>query len=363
MTEREVDVAIIGGGQAGLATAYHLRRAGIDFVILDGEAAPGGAWRHGWDSLRLFSPAAYSSLPGWPMPPSGDEYPSRDAVIEYLTRYEQRYALPVERPVQVGAVMDDGDRLRIETDNGPWRARAVVLATGTWRRPHIPHYPGQELFEGQQLHSARYSRPAPFTGQQVLVVGGGNSGAQLQAELSLVARSVWVTERPPVFLPDDVDGRVLFQRATARIKAFQEGREHDAPPTGLGDIVMVAPVKAARDRGDLGSVRPFTHFTRTGVVWADGTQTDIDAVIWCTGFRPALDPVSRLGLIETDGTVALDGTCCRRNPKLWFVGYGGWSGPGSATLIGVGRSARDTASRIAAALTGPASGGTRPIIS
>lgn len=348
-----VDVAIIGGGQAGLATAYHLRRAEIEFVILDGETAPGGAWRHGWDSLRLFSPAGYSSLPGWPMPPGADDYPSRDAVIDYLTRYEQRYTLPVQRPVQVQGVGDAGDRLRIDTDKGVWLARAAVMATGTWRHPHIPHFPGQELFTGTQLHSAHYCKPDPFAGQRLLVVGGGNSGAQVQAELSQVAHSTWVTERPPVFLPDDVDGRVLFQRATARIKAFQEGRAPDAPPGGLGDIVMVAPVKAARDRGDLGNVRPFARFTATGVVWADGTETDIDAIIWCTGFRPALSPVAGLRLIEPDGTVALDGTRCRRDPRLWFVGYGTWSGPGSATLIGVGRSARDTAADIAAALTAP----------
>lgn len=353
MMDRQVDVAIIGGGQAGLATTYHLRRAAIDFVILDGEAEPGGAWRHGWDSLRLFSPPAYSSLPGWPMPPGGGEYPSRDTVIDYLTRYEQRYTLPVERPVQVREIVDTGDRLRIDTDQGVWHAKAVVMATGTWRHPHIPHYPWQELFEGRQLHSAQYSRPDPFAGHRVLVVGGGNSGAQLQAELSQVAHSTWVTERPPVFLADDVDGRVLFQRATARIKAFQEGGEPGEPPGGLGDIVMVAPVKAARDRGDLGSVRPFTHFTRTGVVWADGTETEIDAVIWCTGFRPALSPLAGLGLIEPDGTVALNGTRCRRDPRLWFVGYGTWSGPGSATLIGVGRSARDTAADIATTLTAP----------
>lgn len=351
MTGQEVDVVIVGGGQAGLATAYHLRRSSIDFVILDGEAAPGGAWRHAWDSLRLFSPAAYSSLPGWPMPPGGDDYPSRDAVIDYLTRYEQRYALPVHRPVHVQTIVDGGDRLRIETDKGVWQARAVTMTTGTWRHPHIPPYPGQELFQGQQIHSAHYRGPERFAGQRVLVVGGGNSGAQLQAELSLVADATWVTEHPPVFLPDEVDGRVLFQRATARIKAFQEGRAPDAPPGGLGDIVMVAPVKAARDRGNLGSVRPFARFTRTGVLWADGTETDIDTVIWCTGFRPALDPVAGLGLIEADGTVALDGTRCHRNPKLWFVGYGTWTGPGSATLIGVGRSARDSAAQITAALT------------
>ena len=153
-----------------------------------------------------------------------------------------------------------------------------------------------------------------------------------------------------MFLPDDVDGRVLFDRATARIKAIQEGREDDAPVGGLGDIVMVPPVVDARARGVLHSVRPFRGFTETGVVWRDGAETRIDAVIWCTGFRPALEHVAGLGLVGADGTVELDGTRAVGEPRLWFVGYGGWTGPASATLIGVGRSARETVRRISGEL-------------
>ena len=252
-------VAIIGGGQAGLAVAYYLRRAGLDFRIFDAGDGPGGAWVHGWDSLRLFSPAAYSSLPGWPMPPAArDGYPTRDEVIDYLTRYEARYGFPVERPKAVAAVERDGAHLRLRFADGETRtAQAVVSATGTWGAPVVPGYPGSEGFGGTQLHSAHYRSPEPFRGMRVLVVGGGNSGAQILAELSLVADATWVTLDDPVFLPDDVDGRVLFERASARVR----GDFSEAATTTLGDIVMVPPVKEARDRGVLQAVRPFARFT------------------------------------------------------------------------------------------------------
>ena len=123
---------MIGGGQAGLAAGYHLRRQGLDFVILDGQGAAGGAWRHAWDSLYLFSPAAFSSLPGRLMPAqSGEEYPDAGHVVDCLADYEQRYGLPVQRLARVHAVRRDGERLRVETNAGAWSARAVVSATGT----------------------------------------------------------------------------------------------------------------------------------------------------------------------------------------------------------------------------------------
>jgi putative flavoprotein involved in K+ transport len=346
------DVIVIGGGQAGLAAGYFLRRTGLRYVILDGEPAPGGAWRHGWDSLRLFSPAQWSSLPGWPMPPRDDgAYPTRDDVIAYLTAYQDHYALPVVRPAEVDLIHRDGEHLVVETCPGAWRARAVISATGTWRAPFWPDYPDQALFKGLQIHSAQYRRPEPFQGKRVLVVGGGNSGAQILAEVSAVAETTWVTPQAPTFLPDEVDGRVLFERATARWKA-QQGIGVDAPPPGgLGDIVMVEPVKAARARGVLTTVRPFSRFTTDGVVWPDGQESKVDAVIWCTGFRPALRHLTGLDVIEPTGRVAVDGTRSVKEPRLWLVGYGEWTGFASATLTGVMRSARDTVQQVAEALT------------
>lgn len=143
---RQRDVLIIGGGQAGPAVGYFLRRSGLSFSILDGEDGPGGAWTHAWSSLTLFSPAQWSSLPGWPMPAGDHVYPQREEVVAYLSQYEERYQLPVERPVQVTAVHSTPDHLSVETDRGEWTARAVVSATGTWRAPFIPDYPNQALF-------------------------------------------------------------------------------------------------------------------------------------------------------------------------------------------------------------------------
>src|SRR5690606_629341 len=203
-------------------------------------------------------------------------YPTRAEAITYLSRDEERYELPVKRPVRVTAVRRAEERLRVETDQGDWLAAAVVSATGTWEKPYLPHYPGRERFEGIQLHSAHYRSPEPFRGKRVLVVGGGNSGAQILAEVGRVANATWVTLREPTFLPDHVDGRYLFDQATAHYRALQEGRP--APePASLGDIVMVAPVREARDRGMLRSVRPFERFTATGVVWPDGREERIDA--------------------------------------------------------------------------------------
>ncbi len=350
----DVDVAIVGGGQAGLATGYFLRRTQLSFVILDGEAAPGGAWRHAWPSLRLFSPAQWSSLPGWPMPATAEAYPSREQVIDYLARYEARYALPVRRPVEVTSLAATSDRLELRSDQGTWRARAVVSASGTWRAPHSPSYPDQALFAGRQIHSAAYSGPDSFAGQTVLIVGGGNSGAQILAELSMVAKTIWVTEREPVFLPDEVDGRVLFERATARWKAQQGTGPGGVPPGGLGDIVMIPAVREARSRGVLTAVRSFTRFTGDGVVWRGGEDSRIDAVIWCTGFRPALTHLASLGVLNAEGRVDVEGTRSIREPRLWLVGYGEWTGFASATLIGVMRGARQTAQEIDAALSNSA---------
>lgn len=226
----------------------------------------------------------------------------------------------------------------------------MISATGTWRAPYWPAYPGQEMFQGLQIHSARYQSPVSFAGQRVLVVGGGNSGAQILAEVSEVAETTWVTPTPPSFLPDDVDGRVLFERATARWQA-QQGVGVDAPPPGgLGDIVMVAPVKAARMRGVLNAVRPFSRFTPTGVVWPDGRESEVDAVIWCTGFRPALQHLAGLGVLEVEGRVAVEGTRSVKEPRLWLVGYGEWTGFASATLTGVMRTARETVRQVAEVL-------------
>lgn len=169
---------------------YYLRRAGLAFELLDDQPGPGGAWPHGWGLLRLFSPADASSLPGWLIPRPADQgFLARDTVIDYLAQYEQRYALPVRRPMRVATVRRSGRGFAVQTGAGTWQARAVVCATDSWYNPSVPAYPGQADFGGVQLHSAYYQEAISFTGLRVLVVGGGDSGAQVLAEVSRVART------------------------------------------------------------------------------------------------------------------------------------------------------------------------------
>ncbi|WP_030552602.1 ArsO family NAD(P)H-dependent flavin-containing monooxygenase [Streptomyces exfoliatus] len=350
---RTADVVVIGGGQAGLAAGYHLRRLGLDFVVLDAQSAPGGAWRHTWDSLHLFSPAAYSSLPGRLMPPQpGETYPDASHVVSYLTDYEQRYELPVVRPVRVEAVHRDGEFLRVEADAGTWRARTVISATGTWWRPFVPAVPGRSEFRGRQLHTVEYGRPADLAGERVIVVGGGNSGAQIAADLAYDTDLTWVTLREPRYLADDIDGRALFDHATARRRALDEGRTDNGGVASLGDIVAVPPVREARDAGRLKAQPMFARLTATGVEWDDGNRADADTIVWCTGFRPALSHLAPLGLRGPRGHVPTAGTRAVGEPRLHLLGYGDWTGPASATLIGVGRPAREAAREIARLLHG-----------
>jgi cation diffusion facilitator CzcD-associated flavoprotein CzcO len=353
----DLDVAVIGGGQSSLAVGYYLRRAALRYTLIDDQPTPGGAWQQTWPSLRLFSPAQWSSLPGWLMPRdqsvTSDDYASRDRAIAYLSEYEARYALPTLRPLHVSGVHRDGDRFRVETNTETIAARAIVSATGTWANPNIPSLPGQSSFAGTLIHSAQYRGPAEFVGRRVIVVGGGNSGAQIVAELSSNAHVTWATLTPPTFLPDDIDGRFLFEQATARYRAVQEGRTPD-PPRSLGDIVAVPAIREARDRGALEAVPLFERFTRGGVVWADGHEEHVDVVIFATGFRPALAHLAPLGVVDAKGRVAIvkGGSRARSvvEPNLWLVGYGEWTGFASATLIGVGRSARAAVDEIVTVL-------------
>jgi cation diffusion facilitator CzcD-associated flavoprotein CzcO len=279
--------------------------------------------------------------------------------VTYLTGYERRYDLAALRPYRVQSVTraddDPHGRLLVATRGLTLAPRLVVSATGTWDRPFRPTYPGMAAFTGRQLHSVEYAAPGDFAGQRVVVVGGGNSAAQILAEVSTVADTTWVTTRPPRFLPDDVDGRTLFATARARIKALEEGRHH-AGVAGLGDIVMVAGVKDARDRGVLKAEPMFTRLAPTGVTWADGTEQPADAVIWCTGFRPALRHLRSLKLRTAQGRIAVggsSGTQALDEPRLHLVGYGDWTGPASATLAGVGPSARATADSVLRDLSTP----------
>jgi putative flavoprotein involved in K+ transport len=191
--------------------------------------------------------------------------------VDYLAQYERRYRLPVRRPVRVNGVRSVGERLQVDTDGGSWHVRAVVSATGTASTPKLPTFPGRESFAGRQLHSRDYRTASPFAGESVLIVGGGNSAAQVLAEVSRVSDATWVTRRPPRFMADDVDGRALFAAATQREHSLADGRRA-AGVHGLGDIVMVATVKEARSRGVLNPQPLPARLVPNGAIWPDGAS-------------------------------------------------------------------------------------------
>lgn len=332
--QHHYEAVVIGAGQASLATAFYLLRAGVDTLVLDDQPAAGGAWRHVWPSLHLFSTAGFSNLPGMPMP-SYQGFPPASHVVDYLAAYERRYRLPVERPVKATRVEHLDGIFRIDAEHHcdsqvvkrSWTATTVIAATGTWSAPFVPSYPGR--FTGTQWHSAIYPGPEPFRGDTVAVVGAANSGAQIAAELTEapeVGEVTWYTTHPPRWMPDDVDGRVLFRRNRERAAAINRGEPDPGADSALGDIVVLPQVRAARDAGDLQATPMFSSLD----------EVDADQLIWCTGFRPALGPIRHL---ISDGSPQV--------PGLLLVGYGDWTGPGSATITGVGPFAKAAARQAA----------------
>jgi putative flavoprotein involved in K+ transport len=338
------DVIVIGGGQSGLAMGYYLRRSGLSYIILDNQKESGGAWLHTWKSLRIFSPAQWSSLPGMITTGGSDYYPTRDVVIEYLKFYETKYNLPVKRKVEVFDVLKVNEEFHVQTSEGLLTARAVVSATGSFNNPIMPEIKNAQSFKGQILHSSQYESAAQFENKRVAVVGEGNSGAQILAEVSKSTGTIWITQKEPRFLPDHIDGRFLFDAATQMYEAQKVGKQYKPP--SLGDIVMVDSVKDARSRKVLKSLRPFDHFTDDSIVWEDGHEEKIDVVIFCTGFKPALTHLKSSDVVNEDGKADTDGTRSKKVNGLWLVGYGNWTGFASATLIGVGRSAKTTVEEI-----------------
>jgi thioredoxin reductase len=349
--DNRFDVIVIGGGQSGLAMGYYLRRSGLSYIILDNQKEGGGAWLHTWKSLRLFSPAQWSSLPGMIMTGGSDYYPTRDVAIEYLNFYETKYNLSVKRQVNVLNVTKEGDQFVVETFEGILNSKVVVSATGSFNNPFIPSIEGSSIFKGQVLHSSQYESPDDFIGKRVAIVGEGNSGAQILAEVSKVTGTIWITQKEPRFLPDHIDGRYLFDAATQMYEAQKMGKQYKPP--SLGDIVMVDSVKEARARKVLKSKRPFEKFTEDSLVWVDGHEEKIDVVIYCTGFKASLKHLASLNVINEDGKAETEGTKSKKVEGLWFVGYGNWTGFASATLIGVGRSAKKTVDELKASLEQP----------
>ncbi|ALV37244.1 NAD(P)-binding domain-containing protein [Streptomyces sp. CdTB01] len=337
---REVEVVVTGAGQAGLSSAYHLRRTGFvperDFVVLDHSPGPGGAWQFRWPSLTYGKVHGMHSLPGMELTDADPARPSAEVISAYFAAYERRFGLPVHRPVDVRAVREgDGGRLLVETSDGTWSTRALINATGTWDRPFWPRYPGQETFLGRQLHTAQYPGPEWFAGRRVIVVGGGASGTQHLLEIAgHAAATTWVTRRPPVFR----EGPFTEEVGRAAVALVEERVRQGLPPRSVVSVTGL-PLNDAIRQGIADGVldrRPmFDRITPDGVTWADGRHVEADVILWATGFRAAVDHLAPLRLREPGGGIRVDGTRAVADPRIHLVGYGP-----SASTIGANRAGR-----------------------
>ncbi|MEV7717648.1 NAD(P)-binding domain-containing protein [Streptomyces sp. NPDC088190] len=353
---RNIDVVVIGAGQAGLSAAYHLRRTGLepdrDFVVLDHAPRPGGAWQFRWPSLTYGKVHGMHALPGMELTGADDDRPSSEVIGAYFARYEHTFDLRVHRPVEVTAVREGAEgRLLVETSEGTYAARALINATGTWDRPFWPRYPGQESFLGRQLHTADYRGPAGFAGQRVVVVGGGASGTQHLMEIAEVAAGTyWVTRRPPVFR----DGPFDADRGRAAVALVEERVRRGLPPQSVVSVTglpLTDAVRRARETGVLDRLPMFDRITPGGVAWDDGRTVEADVILWATGFRAAIDHLAPLKLREPGGGVRVEGTRAVRDARIHLVGYGP-----SASTIGANRAGRAAVRAIGRLLdgTGPA---------
>jgi putative flavoprotein involved in K+ transport len=336
-----LDALVVGAGQAGLAAGYHLKRAGLSFEILEASEAPGGSWPGYYDSLTLFSPARYSGMPGMPFPGSPDRYPARDEVVDYLRGYAEAFGLPVLAGKRVlRAERDAGAGFRLLTDDGgEYRARTLIAATGSFARPYRPRFPGQEAFRGRILHVAEYRNPGPFRGKRVVVVGAGNSAVQIAHELAGVAKTTLATRAPIRFMPQLVLGRDLhFWLSVSGLDRLPLGLLFDVSEPGgvVDDGNYAAAVRSGKPDRRL----VFSRFSENGVVWDDGREEPVDAVLLATGYDPNLSFLGPLGALRAGGHPDQRGGISRAVPGLYFVGLPFQSSFASATLRGVGFDAK-----------------------
>ena len=350
-TTERIQTVVIGGGQAGLSVGYHLARRGLSFAILDAGERVGDAWRHRWDSLRLFTPARFDGLVGMPFPAKQHSFPTKDEMADSLAAYAQRFRLPVRTGVRVDGLSRNGSGFVITAGDRRFAAENVVVAMSNYQKPVVPPFAGELRPDIVQLHSLDYRSPAQLQDGDVLLVGAGNSGADIAMEVARTHRT-WLSGRHPGHIPFRIEGlaarlllvrlvlRVLFHRVlTVRTPLGRKARPHVLAKGG--PLIRVKP----QDLAAAGVRRvPRTAGVRDGLpLLDDGRVLD---VIWCTGFEPGFSWID-LPVLGSNGPTHERGVVAKE-PGLFFVGLEFLYSLSSIMIHGVGRDAERIARAVAA---------------
>lgn len=345
MTEQQLGSVVIGGSQAGLAVGYHLRQRGLPFVILDENDRVGAAWRNRWDSLRLFTPGRYNGLPGMPFPGSPGAYPTKDETADYLEAYARAFELPVRTGVKVDRLAKTGDRFEVTCGQQALSAENVVVATGAFNNPRVPSF-ARELDQSiVQLHSKEYRNPSQIQKGAVLVVGAGNSGAEIAMELA-PHHQTWLsgpdTGQEPARAGTRLDHLLtpmmwfVATRLTVKTALGRKLRDHFLdPPRGipLGRVRRKDFAPAGIER-----VPRMTGVKNGNPILENGRVLEVSNVIWCTGYAPNYNWID-LSLPSHNGLPIHDRGIVDACPGLYFIGLLFLYSLSSALVGGVGRDA------------------------
>jgi putative flavoprotein involved in K+ transport len=351
-----IDTIVIGGGQAGLSVGYHLKRLGIPFAILDASSRVGDAWRNRWDSLRVFTPAKFAGLDGLPFPAPPDSFPTKDAVADYLAGYAARFDLPVCSGARVTRLSRAGDRFLVVTaDERRFEAAHVVVAMGNFQRPRVPAFAAALDADVVQLHSSAYRNTGQLRPGAVLVVGAGNSGAEIACEAARAGHQTWLAGPDVGHVPFRIDGlaaRLLLTRLVLRVLfhriftvATPIGRRVRVTVLHAGaPLIRLKPADIAA--AGVHRLPRVAHVTDGRPVLADGRVIDAANVVWCTGFDPGFSWID-LPVFDPDGSPRHDRGISPDEPGLFFVGLHFLYAFSSEMIHGVGRDAARVAEGIA----------------
>jgi len=349
-----VQTLIIGGGQAGLSVGYHLQRRGLPFLILDAHPRIGDAWRKRWDSLRLFTPARYDGLPGLPFPARGDRFPTKDQMAEYLERYAAHFNLPIRTSTKVDKLSRDGDRFIVQAGDARFESENVVVAMSNLQKPKVPAFGANLDRQIVQIHSLDYRNTSQLRDGGVLIVGVGNSGADIGMDVARTHRT-WLAGKEAGHVPFRIEtfaGRFILVRivrfighhvltvATPIGRRLRPKLRFQATP-----LIRVKP----QDLIDAGITRvPRVSGVKDGrPMLDDGQVLDVANVIWCTGFTHGFSWID-LPIFGADGEPEYDRGIVPKAPGLYFVCLQFLYAMTSETIGGVGRDAKRAVEAIAA---------------